>query len=63
MHTGGGGGEIIVDFSPKTLCTVTIHILFDRGIQYPPAIRGGYVPFPPVNPKNPLIIDVVLKYG
>ena len=53
----------MVNFLPKTLCTVTIHILFDRGIQYPPAIRGGYVPFPPVNPKNPLIIDVVLKYG
>ena len=53
----------MVNFLPKTLCTVTIHILFDRGIQYPPAIRGSYVPFPPVNPENPLIIDTVLKQG
>ena len=30
-------------------------------VQYPPAIRGGYVPSPPANPENPRIIYAVLK--
>ena len=30
-------------------------------LQYPPAIRGGYIGSPPANPGNPQIIDAVLK--
>ena len=30
-------------------------------VWYPPAIHGGYVPSPTTNPKNPRIIDAVLK--
>ena len=30
-------------------------------IQYPPDIRGGYVPSPPANPEDPRIIDAVLR--
>ena len=33
----------------------------DKGIQYSPAIRGGYVRSPPANPENPRIIDAALK--
>ena len=30
-------------------------------IQYPPAIRGGYVPSTPANPENMRIIDAGIK--